>query len=47
MLLRARLGWDYRVAALGGDCGNSEDEDAPVVVELTEEQQQLAGLCFT
>lgn len=49
-LLRARLGWDYRVTQLGGggggggSDGGDDDEDAPVVVELSEEEKRLAGL---
>jgi len=31
-LLAQRLGWDFGVAELGG--GGSDDEDAPVVVQL-------------
>jgi hypothetical protein len=51
-LLRDRLGWDYRVQPLGRgedgdagtDAGDSDDEDRPVVVELTQEEARLAGL---
>jgi len=53
VLLRERLGWDYRVRQLGAGCGGvgggddgdgDGDEDEPVVVELTEEEMRLAGL---
>jgi hypothetical protein len=47
-LLRERLGWDFRVSACGGERGDAggsdEGEDAPVVVELSEEQRRMAGL---
>ncbi|KAI8464490.1 MAG: AAR2-domain-containing protein [Monoraphidium minutum] len=46
-LLRDRLGWDYRITQLGGGGGGSDeggDEDQPVLVELSEAEQRLAGL---
>lgn len=49
-LLRERLGWDFRVRQLPsggcGCCGDEEgdDEDRPVVVELSQEERRLAGL---
>lgn len=52
-LMRGRLGWDFRLKALGR-CGGGgggldsgegdDDEDGPVVVELSEEERRLAGL---
>ena len=46
MLLHKLLGWDFCVQALGdGEAeAASDDEDAPVVVQLTEEQARMAGL---
>lgn len=52
-LLRDRLGWDYRVKELGGGKGGValdttddyvDDEDQPVVVELTDDEKRMAGL---
>lgn len=40
--LRQHLGWDFRMQMLGED--DEDDEDGPVMVELTEEQAALISL---